>query len=124
MVSVAAATTEERDQLSVRMTALCTRFLRPPSNVVNADDLTVEFHFVPDLSEGELETFNLMVTMDPAVDFGPTEYAAVRVQMQTLRDLRQMGRATFMALTAAERDRLLYDALTAQTIIDLAILRD
>lgn len=51
-------------------------------------------------------------------------YNAVRSEMQTLRDLRQMGRNAFMALTAAERDRLIYDALTAQTIIDLAILRD
>jgi hypothetical protein len=51
-------------------------------------------------------------------------YAAVRAQMQVLRDLRQLGRNAFMALTAADRDRMIYDALVTQTIIDLAILRD
>lgn len=53
-----------------------------------------------------------------------TVYTAVREQLQTLRSLRQLGRNAFMGLSAAERDRLIYDALTAQTIIDLAILRD
>ena len=44
--------------------------------------------------------------------------------MQTLRDLQQMGRSAFMALSAAERDLLIYDALEGQTMIDIAILRD
>lgn len=52
------------------------------------------------------------------------EYNAVRTQMQTLRALRQMGRNAFMALTAAERDRMLYDAFTATTTVLLSILRD
>lgn len=56
--------------------------------------------------------------------FTPDQYAAVRQQMQVLRDLRQMGRNAFMALSAAERDRAMYDAFTAVTIVLLALLRD
>lgn len=52
------------------------------------------------------------------------ESTADRTALQTLRDLRQMGRSSFMALSAAERDRLMYDAMTAVTVTLLAILRD
>ena len=58
------------------------------------------------------------------VNMTTEEYAAVRAQMQTLRDLRQMGRNAFMALTATERDRLMYDAFTATTQVFLSLLRD
>lgn len=54
----------------------------------------------------------------------PATYEDVRTQMQTLRSLRQMGRNAFMGLSAAERDRLMYDAMTCVTIALLAILRD
>jgi hypothetical protein len=50
--------------------------------------------------------------------------AELRAPVQTIRDLRQMGRNAFMALTAAERDRLLYDAQAATTTILLALLRE
>lgn len=78
-----------------------------------------------DLSPAELQTItdvrSIARTLQP---MSTDQYAVLRPQMQALRDLRQLGRNAFMALTAADRDRMLYDALVAQTIIDLAILRD
>lgn len=52
------------------------------------------------------------------------QYAAVRSQMQVLRALRQLGRNAFLALTAAERDREMYNAMMAATEILLVQLRD
>lgn len=81
--------------------------------------------FTPDLTTDESATVNDLIRL--AIASGPwssAAYAAVRTEMQALRDLRQLGRNAFMALSATERDRMIYDALVAQTIIDLAILRD
>lgn len=52
------------------------------------------------------------------------DWAAVRADIQTIRDLRQLGRNAFMALPDAERFRRLYDAQSATTTILLAILRE
>ena len=64
----------------------------------------------------------LVMTFDPPLTV--EEWDRIRPELLALRNLRQMGRAAFMALTAAERDRLIYDALVSQAIIDLALLRD
>lgn len=81
--------------------------------------------FDPDLSLAEQAQLATLVSVSRSpVQLTPAEYAAVRAQMQTLRALRQMTRAEFMALTAAERDRATYDALVAVTETLLAILRD
>lgn len=83
------------------------------------------YTFTPDLSPAEVAAFELRVAVaDSPVPLTTAEYAAVRAQMQILRDLRQLGRNPFMALTAADRDRRLYDATVAVTEIFLALLRD
>lgn len=81
--------------------------------------------FTPDLTPAEVATFDVLVRLAASTKpMSIDKYNAVRTEMQTLRALRQMGRNAFMALSAAERDRMTYDALVSQTIIDLAILRD
>lgn len=47
-----------------------------------------------------------------------------RAAMQELRALRQLGRNAFMAETAAERDRRIYDALVAVTRVLIETRRD
>jgi hypothetical protein len=89
----------------------------------NATERTLEWD--TDLSAAEAQTVADVQTIARSAEPMTTEaYAAVRAQMQTLRDLRQLGRNAFMQLAANDRDRMLYDALVAQTIIDLALLRD
>ena len=85
----------------------------------------VAYTFTPDLTAEQADLFDAYVGRARLDAPMPVEtYAAVRGELQTLRDLRQMGRAAFMALTAAERDRLGYDAHVATTIVLLALLRD
>lgn len=79
--------------------------------------------FEADLTAPELAALDALVTATRS-PFPPGEYDRIRPALQVLRDLRQLGRAPFLALTAAERDRQLYDAQTATTIILLALLRD
>jgi hypothetical protein len=108
---------------SERVLELCRLYLREP---VNEGDPGAErtLVFDPDLTPEETALFDVLQRIAASEHWTPDAYSAVRAEMQTLRDLRQMGRNAFMALSAAERDRLTYDALVAQTIIDLAILRD
>lgn len=90
---------------------------------------TLSLDFTPDLTAPQLALVQgvvaeLVARADAPVTLTAAEWAAIRPQVQSLRDLRQLGRNAFMALTAAERDRALYDAQTATTIILLAILRE
>lgn len=100
-----------------------------PANQVSAyasDDPTMgELTWTPDLSASDSAAITAIVAayrMQRPMD--RATYDAVRTQMQVLRDLRQMGRNTFMGLSAVERDRALYDAFTAATQVFLSILRD
>ena len=101
---------------------------RPPDQVLlfAPDDRSMgELTWSVDLSPAEVRTVEA-ITRSARMLSGmtPDAYDAVRSQVQGLRDLRQMGRNAFMALSAAERDRLMYDALTDVTVVLLAILRD
>ena len=103
---------------------LATLQLRAPSEYIREDGVN-RLVFDPPLTPEEDAVYQTLVKIAASVDLMTVAlYNSIRPQMQVLRDLRQMGRNAFMALSAAERDRLIYDALTAQTIIDLAILRD
>lgn len=104
---------------------LCRRYLREPVNEGPPGADSRSFVFTPDLTAEESATLDAILHLAAGSQpMTPTAYAAVRSDMQTLRDLRQLGRSAFMALTAAERDRLTYDAFTATTRVLLAILRD
>ena len=94
-----------------------------PDRVVLADTAGVTLTFEADLDAAQVATLDLVVQAADA-SLPTALYDSVRPHVQTIRDLRQMGRNAFMALTAAERDRLIYDAQTATTTILLALLRD
>jgi hypothetical protein len=101
--------------------ALVLANLRHP---LDADGET--FTFDPPLTAPEQATLDDVLRMFRAgmTDLTLAQYQAIRPHLTTIRDLRQMGRNAFMALTAAERDRLLYDAQAATTTILLAMLRE
>lgn len=107
-----------------RWVALVTELVRAPSEYGSNEsgDFLI---FEPTLTPAEQAIVdNIKASLDSPITLTVAEWDAIRPELQSLRGLRQMGRNAFMALTAAERDRLIYDALTSQTIIDLAILRD
>jgi hypothetical protein len=112
------------DEVTWRTADLAARYLRPVSNVYMANGVAV-FEFTPALTAAEALDFDLIKKLaERNLDLTLDEYRTVTPQLQTIRDLRQMGRNAFMALTAAERDRLLYDAQAATTTILLALLRE
>jgi hypothetical protein len=92
---------------------------------VALDGGSVVYTFTPDLTTEEAARFaDLQTLLLSPVTLSLAERDAIRPAIVILRDLRQMGRNAFMGLAAAERDRLLYDAQVATTMILLAILRD
>jgi hypothetical protein len=113
------------DALTERVVALCRQYLRDPLGYATDDGVPV-LDFDPPLTAEEQTTYALLVALARSgmKHLSPTEYQTVRTNLAALRDFRQLGRNAFMALTAAERDRQLYDAQTATTIVLLAILRD
>lgn len=94
-----------------------------PAGLILSDASGVSLTFEVDLSPAEVATLDLIVQA-AAANLPTSVYDSVRPHVQTLRDLRQMGRSAFMALTAVERDRLVYDAQSATTTILLALLRE
>jgi hypothetical protein len=97
---------------------------RSPSST-DGTPRSITLTYEPDLSPEEQATFDLVSRLAVgAALITPEERTRIQPDIQSLRDLRQLGRNAFMALTAAERDRLLYDAQTATTIVLLALLRD
>lgn len=79
----------------------------------------------PDLTTEEQAAVDALVRLSVgAVIITPAELQAIRDDIVVIRDLRQLGRNPFMALTAADRDRALYDAQSATTTILLAMLRE
>jgi hypothetical protein len=107
------------------LTDMCVAHLRAPSEVIGYPGETRTLVFDPELSTQEQATYDVLLSvLRSPVSLTPVEWSAIRPHIQTVRDLRQLGRNPFMALTAAERDRMLYDAQAATTTILLALLRD
>jgi hypothetical protein len=113
------------DDATRTLAALAAEAIRPPVAFHLDSEAGPVLEFDPPLTPAEQAVLDLLPSViRSAVRLTPTEYSAVRAQMQILRDLRQLGRNAFMALSAAERDRMLYDAQVATTIVLLALLRD
>lgn len=103
---------------------MATAAIRQPASFYLDSDTGPVLTFDPPLTAQEQAVYTGLVDVARSpVSITPAEYDAIRPQLQDLRDLRQLGRNAFMALTAAERDRQLYDAQTNTTIILLALLR-
>lgn len=100
---------------------LITASIRRPS-----DGSGTTFTFTPALSAAEQATLDALLAAFRAglTDIPQANYAAVKAGLQTLRAIRQPGRNAFMALTAAERDRLCWDAIDAILTVLLAQLRE
>jgi hypothetical protein len=113
------------DDATFRLMELASTYIRQPTGAYLDSVTGPVVEFDPVLTSQEQATYDsLVASLDAPLTLTPTEWAAIRPHLTTIRDLRQMGRAAFMALTAAERDRLVYDAQAATTTILLAMLRD
>jgi hypothetical protein len=113
------------DEATGRLLVGCRTYLREPATVTLDTNGAPVLTFDPPLTVEEQATYaTLVASLDSPVTLTPAEWATIRPDIQNIRDLRQMGRNAFMALSAAERDRLLYDAQAATTTILLALLRE
>lgn len=66
----------------------------------------------------------LLATAVTAANLTPSEVTNSRAQLQALRAVRQLTRNQFVNLTEADFRRLVYDAIVADTILWLTLLRD
>ena len=102
---------------------LCTRYLRPPDRW---DDALASLVWEPPLTVGEQAVYaRLQRAVRSAVQgITPDEWLAIEDDLAALRTFRQQTQAQFMALTATQRDRALFDVINAQTNVLRALLRD
>lgn len=100
--------------------------VRPPDrNIGPPESPDRDLEWDTDLSADELQTVaDVRAVARTTRTLTAAEYAAVRPHIQTLRNFRQLGRNAFSGLTAAERDRMLYDAQVATMAVLLTLLRD
>jgi hypothetical protein len=105
---------------------LVRRHLRSPSNVTG-DPATgaLTLHFVPDLTAAEVTT---LARIDAIARGGrsltPTDWAAIEPRLTAIRTYRQQSQAEFMAKTATQRDRELFDLGNDLAAVVLRLLRD
>jgi hypothetical protein len=115
------------DETAQRVVDLCVRFLRSPATWAT-DDATGDpiLDFDPPLDAAEQTTYESLLGLarSETVRQTPAEFTAIREQLQVLRALRQLGRNAYMGLTAAERDRMMYDAMVAVTVILIGQYRE
>ena len=106
-----------------RLGDLLSRYLRVSG--VLADGLAA-LVFVPPLTVEELAVYaRLERAVRSAVPgITPDEWLAIEDDLAVLRTFRQQTQAQFMALTATQRDRALFDVINAQTNVLRALLRD
>jgi hypothetical protein len=107
---------------SAELLTLCAEELRRPS-AVTAPPLTLTFS--PDLTPAEVDTLARLEALARAnAGMEQVDMAAIQTRLVNLRTFRQLSQSEFMAQTAAERDRTLFDALTDLTAVVLRMLRD
>ena len=101
---------------------LCIRHLRQPT----WDDALAANVFDPPLTAEEQAVYaRLQRAARSAVQgITPDEWLAIEDDLAAMRTFRQQTQAQFMALTATQRDRALFDAVNAQTNVLRALLRD
>lgn len=96
--------------------------------LVGADDVTglPTFTWEPPLTAQEQADFDILVGIAKSGMTGLSieEYRIVRQNLPALRALRQLTQSQFIALTQNQRDRMLYDAIVADTILWLTLLRE
>lgn len=120
MSSVVVPATSVWDVLALLQTA----GIRQPA-ITGAEEGPRTFTWTPDLTATEQTTVDSVVAAArSATGLAPSDYAAVRTQMQTLRAIRQAGRNAYVNMAEADRNRVDYDAFVAVLEIMLKLFRD
>lgn len=115
------------DETAHRLYLLCDLYLRRPDGI--ATDGVTELPIVdfdPPLSGPEQLVYARLVKLVRSTIPGitPAEWQALEPDLAAMRTFRQQSQAEFMALTATQRDRALFDVVNAQTNVLRALLRD
>lgn len=102
--------------------------VRTPTTLVYAGG-TLTVTYVPDLDAPTAAALDAAVadtlaTERSLVDLTAADYAAIKIRLATLRTFIAQSRNEFMAKTAADRDRELFDSTEAVARILLRMLRD
>lgn len=98
--------------------------IRPPVSIVQSATEIV-LTFTPDLTAAEsslLDTFVRYGRSETALAF--VDWQGIVDDLDAMRTFRQQSQSEFMALTATQRDRALFDVVNAQTNVLRALLRD
>lgn len=97
-------------------------FPRGADDVTGLPILTWE----PPLTAAEQADFDTLVALvrSGMTGLSIADYRTVRAQLPALRAVRQLTRNQFVNLTEAERARMVYDAIVADTILWLTLLRE
>ena len=109
-----------------RLLDLITRYLRAIDHFDGDDTGELTLVWVPPLTAEEQAVYaRLQRAARSAVQgITPDEWLAIEDDLAAMRTFRQQTQAQFMALTATQRDRALFDAINAQTNVLRALLRD
>ena len=105
---------------------LLLKFLRAASDVTG-DPVTgaITYHFIPDLTTVEATELGRLEDLARAnADMQPADMSAIAPRREALKVFRQQSASEFMAKTATQRDRELFDATTDLIAIVLRLLRD
>lgn len=115
------------DETAHRVHVLCVLYLRRPDGIAT-DSVTglPVVDFTPPLSPAEQTIYARLVKLARSTIPGitPAEWQALEPDLAAMRTFRQQSQAEFMALTATQRDRALFDVVNAQTNVLRALLRD
>ena len=106
---------------TMQLATLLATYLRAPSAWTDGVPI-----FDPPLTVEEQAVYARLVrALRSAVQgITPDEWLAIEDDLAAMRTFRQQTQAQFMALTATQRDRALFDAINAQTNVLRALLRD
>lgn len=114
------------DEATQRLVSLVSAYLRAPSGASTSDAGEPVLEFAPPLDAAEQVVFADLLRMARSHITGLSfaEFVALDADLAALRAFRQQSQAEFMALTATQRDRALFDVVNAQTNVLRALLRD
>jgi hypothetical protein len=94
-----------------------------PANAREYDGATATWTYSPDLTAAE-STLVAEILRAAVTPLTRTERNAIEPQLVTGRAFLALSQSQFMALTAAERDRLIFDNTSAQWRVLFRLLRD
>ena len=114
------------DQLAERTAVLCVTYLRQHAGYAT-DSVTglPIVDFSPVLTAPEQATYaDILALARSGYDLTLAEYQAIKPQLTTGRAFLGLSQSQFMALTAAERDRMIFDNMSATWRVIFRLLRE